>query len=55
MRASGNDAAQVLTPPLDFSLERAIEFINSDEYVEITPESIRIRKSVLDHSLRKRK
>ena len=55
MRASGNDAAQVLTPPMDLSLERAIEFINADEYVEITPESIRIRKSVLDHSLRKRK
>ncbi len=54
MRASGSDDAVVLTPPRRFSLEQAIEFITADEYVEITPKSIRIRKAELDHNRRKR-
>ena len=54
MRSSGADAAIVLTPPIQMTLERAIEFIEEDEYVEITPESIRLRKAQLDHSRRKR-
>ena len=53
MRASGSDAATVLTPPVELSLERAIEFIEDDEYVEITPKSIRLRKATLDHNRRK--
>lgn len=53
VRSSGTDVATVLTPPIDMSLERAIEFIEDDEYVEITPTSVRIRKSILDHSKRK--
>lgn len=53
VRSSGTDVATVLTPPVDMSLERAIEFIEDDEYVEITPTSVRIRKSILDHSKRK--
>ncbi|MEC9396186.1 MAG: translational GTPase TypA [Myxococcota bacterium] len=55
VRASGSDNALVLTPPEELSLERAIEFIQEDEIVEITPESIRLRKRELDHSFRKRK
>ena len=53
VRASGSDSATVLTPPLEMSLEKAIEFIEDDEYVEITPESIRLRKAILDHNKRK--
>jgi len=55
MRSSGADEALTLTPPRTFTLEQAIEFINDDEYVEITPKSIRIRKSELEHNKRKRK
>jgi GTP-binding protein len=55
MRASGTDDALILTPPRRFTLEQAIEFINDDEYVEITPKSVRIRKAELDHNKRKRK
>ncbi len=55
MRASGTDDAVVLTPARRFSLEQAIEFISDDEYVEITPKAIRIRKAELDHTRRKRK
>ena len=55
VRAAGNDDALILTPPRTFSLEQAIEFIGDDEYVEITPSKIRIRKAILDHSRRKRK
>lgn len=54
IRAAGSDDNTVLTPPRQFSLEQAIEFIGEDEYVEITPSSIRLRKSILDHSERKR-
>ncbi len=54
MRASGSDDAIRLTPPVIFSLEEALEFINEDELVEITPKSIRIRKTVLNENERKK-
>ena len=55
VRAAGSDASLLLTPPVVMSLEQAIEFIGDDEYVELTPTSIRLRKAELDHSMRKRK
>ena len=54
IRASGADDAPILTPPRRFTLEQALEWIGDDERVEITPDSIRIRKAILDHSKRKR-
>ncbi|MEK7528219.1 MAG: translational GTPase TypA, partial [Patescibacteria group bacterium] len=54
MRASGADAAIMLTPPLDMTLEQALEFIDDDEYVEITPKSIRLRKKLLKETDRRR-
>ncbi|TNF38009.1 MAG: translational GTPase TypA [Deltaproteobacteria bacterium] len=54
MRASGSDDAVRLTPPRVFGLEDALEFIEPDELVEVTPESIRLRKRHLDHNARKR-
>jgi len=54
MRSSGADDAINLTPPLNMNLERALEYIGSDEYVEITPNNIRIRKRFLKESDRKR-
>ncbi|EGS6500554.1 translational GTPase TypA [Vibrio parahaemolyticus] len=54
VRASGTDDAQVLTPPIVMTLEQALEFIDDDELVEVTPESIRIRKKFLTESDRKR-
>ncbi len=54
MRSSGADEAINLTPPLDMTLERALEYIESDEYVEVTPESTRIRKKFLTENERKR-
>ncbi len=54
VRASGTDDAQVLTPPIKMTLEQALEFIDNDELVEVTPESIRIRKKLLTESERKR-
>jgi GTP-binding protein len=53
VRASGSDDALVLTPPRRLSLEKAIEFIEPDELVEITPDAIRVRKQQLHHGLRK--
>ncbi len=53
MRASGTDEALILTPPVRFSLEQALEFIDDDELVEVTPESIRIRKKLLTETERK--
>ena len=54
MRASGTDEAVVLTPPVRVTLEYALEFINDDELVEVTPESIRIRKRfLLEHERKK--
>lgn len=54
VRASGSDDAMRLTPPLDLSLERALELIDEDEMVEITPGGLRLRKFYLDHNVRKR-
>ncbi|MDX8399095.1 MAG: translational GTPase TypA, partial [Gallionellaceae bacterium] len=54
VRSSGKDDAIDLVPPLNLSLERAIEFISDDELVEITPKSIRLRKRVLRENERKR-
>jgi GTP-binding protein len=54
VRASGTDEAQNLVPPIIMSLEQALEFIDDDELVEVTPESIRIRKKLLTESDRKR-
>jgi GTP-binding protein len=54
MRSSGADEAIALTPPLDMNLERALEFINDDEYVEVTPKSLRIRKKWLKEHERRR-
>ena len=53
-RASGSDEALRLTPPKILSLEQALDFIDADELLEITPETLRIRKKILDPTLRKR-
>lgn len=53
-RASGSDDAIALVPYRSFTLEEALEFINDDEYVEVTPEDIRLRKSILDPNERQR-
>ncbi|MDO4321207.1 MAG: translational GTPase TypA [Lachnospiraceae bacterium] len=53
-RASGSDDALKLTPPKLLSLEQALEFIDTDELLEVTPKSLRIRKKILDPTLRKR-
>ena len=52
MRASGSDEALKLIPPSIFSLEKSLEFIKDDELVEVTPESIRLRKTILSKELR---
>lgn len=54
IRAAGSDENILLTPPIRFSLEQALEFIDDDELVEITPKSIRLRKALLTESERKR-
>ena len=54
MRASGADKAVKITPAIKFSLEESLEYINEDEMVEITPQSIRLRKLYLDPTERKR-
>jgi len=53
-RAAGKDKTEALTPPLRFSLERAIEYIDHDELVEVTPSNLRLRKGILDATERKR-
>jgi len=53
-RASGSDDALRLVPPIQMSLEKAIEFIQDDELVEVTPKSIRLRKKILDSKTRER-
>ncbi len=55
VRASGTDDAIKLTPPRNLTLEQALEFIDDDELVEVTPKSIRLRKKELDPNRRKRK
>lgn len=54
MRASGSDEKMRIAPKINFSLEEAMEYIQADEYVEITPQSIRLRKIILDENERKR-
>lgn len=54
VRASGTDEALTLTPPVTHTLEQALEFIEDDELVEVTPESIRLRKKLLTETERKR-
>lgn len=54
MRASGSDDALRLTPPKTMSLEQCLEFMGDDELLEVTPKSLRLRKAVLDHSMRMR-
>ena len=53
-RASGTDEKARIIPPVQLSLEEALEYIKGDEYVEVTPKSMRIRKVILDHLERKR-
>ena len=53
-RSSGADDALKLTPPRILSLEQSLEFIDTDELLEITPETIRIRKKILDPTMRMR-
>ncbi len=53
-RAAGKDDNAMLAPPREFTLEEAMEYIQEDEYVEVTPESLRIRKILLDENDRKR-
>jgi len=54
MRASGSDEKARIIPPVIFSLEEALEYIKEDEYVEVTPKSMRMRKVILDENERKR-
>jgi GTP-binding protein len=54
MRSQGDGKGIQLEAPLRMSLERAIEYIDIDEYVEATPKSLRLRKRVLDATARKR-
>ena len=53
-RTSSSDEALRLTPPINLSLEQCLDFIDTDELLEVTPESLRIRKRILDPLLRKR-
>jgi len=52
IRSSGSDDSIVLTPPIEITLERGLEIIKEDEFLEITPKSIRLRK---DHSIERKK
>lgn len=54
MRASGADDKTRIIPPIIFSLEEALEYIKADELVEVTPQSMRLRKTILDHNDRKK-
>ena len=54
MRASGSDDKARIIPPVQFSLEEALEYIKEEEYVEVTPKSMRMRKIILDENERKR-
>jgi predicted membrane GTPase involved in stress response len=48
MRASGTDETITLIPPLEITIERGLELMNLDEYLEITPKSVRLRKQILE-------
>ncbi len=52
MRASGSDEKMAIAPPVIFSLEEALEYIQEDEYVEVTPHFMRLRKIILDENER---
>jgi GTP-binding protein len=54
VRAAGSDENILLTPPVRMTLEQALEFINDDELVEVTPRSVRVRKRQLKESDRRR-
>ena len=54
MRASGSDDNVRIAPKINFSLEESMEYIEKDEYLEITPKSLRMRKVYLDENERKR-
>ncbi|MFM2375895.1 MAG: hypothetical protein RLZZ165_992, partial [Bacteroidota bacterium] len=54
MRASGSDVKMKIAPAVKLSLEEALEYISGDEYVEVTPKNIRLRKIHLDENERKR-
>mgnify|MGYP002231730514 CR=1 FL=1 len=54
MRASGSDEKMNIAPAVIFSLEEALEYIKEDEYVEVTPKAMRLRKILLDETERKR-
>ena len=52
MRSKSSDEAILLTPPLELTLERGLEIMNSDEYLEVTPKSVRLRKQLLTENQR---
>ena len=54
VRAAGKDEALILTPPIKMSLEKALAYVGEDELVEVTPKSIRLRKTILDPNERKK-
>jgi GTP-binding protein len=54
MRAAGSDDAVMLTPPKEMTLELSIEYLGSDELLEVTPKNLRLRKKILDPLIRKR-
>ena len=54
MRASGSDRKMKVAPAVKMSMEEALEYLNNDEYLEITPKSMRLRKSILDENERKK-
>ena len=54
MRASGSDESLILTPAVELTLEQALDFINDDELIELTPLNFRIRKKILDAKKRLR-
>ena len=54
MRAAGSDEAIRLVPPRVFSLEQCLEYLADDELLEVTPQNLRMRKRILDHSQRMR-
>jgi GTP-binding protein len=54
MRAAGSDRKMKIAPPVKMSLEEALEYLNHDELVEVTPKSIRLRKTILDENERKK-
>jgi GTP-binding protein len=54
MRSQGDGKGIQLSPPLKHSLERGLEYLAEDEYLEVTPKTLRFRKKILDHTKRKR-